>query len=105
VRFVDGEQEVLPGVRVHHVGGHTAGLQIVSVETERGTAVLASDASHYYANLEENRPFNTLHDLPGMYRAFDRIRTLAASPDLIVPGHDPLVLERLQPVADGVVML
>lgn len=38
-------------------------------------------------------------------RAFDRINELAASPDLIVPGHDPLVLDRLKPVGDGIVEL
>jgi glyoxylase-like metal-dependent hydrolase (beta-lactamase superfamily II) len=40
-----------------------------------------------------------------MYRAFERIRERAGAPDLIVPGHDPLVLERLKPVADGIVSL
>ena len=105
VVFVDGEREILPGIWVVKVGGHTAGMQIVTVQTERGQAVLASDASHYYRNLEEGIPFNTLHDLPGMYRAFERIRERAGAPDLIVPGHDPLVLERLKPVADGIVSL
>jgi glyoxylase-like metal-dependent hydrolase (beta-lactamase superfamily II) len=102
VHFIDGEAQVAPGIEVHRVGGHTAGMQIVTVETSRGRAVLASDASHYYANLEQSRPFATLHDLPGMYRAFDRIRELAAAPELILPGHDPLVLERLNRVADGI---
>jgi glyoxylase-like metal-dependent hydrolase (beta-lactamase superfamily II) len=105
VRFVDGEGEILPGVRVHAVGGHTAGMQILTVPVERGQAVLASDASHYYRNLEENIPFPTLHDLPGTYGAFERIRELASAADLIVPGHDPLVLERLREVGPGVVML
>jgi glyoxylase-like metal-dependent hydrolase (beta-lactamase superfamily II) len=105
LRFVDGEQEILPGIRVHHVGGHTAGMQIVSVATARGQAVLASDASHYYRNLEADIPFNTLHDLPGTYHAFQRIRELAAAPELIVPGHDPLVLERLEAAAPGIVKL
>ena len=105
VVFVDGEREILPGIRVVKVGGHTAGMQIVTVQTSRGQAVLASDASHYYRNLEEGIPFNTLHDLPGMYRAFEQIRERAGAPDLIVPGHDPLVLERLKPVADGIVSL
>jgi glyoxylase-like metal-dependent hydrolase (beta-lactamase superfamily II) len=103
IRFVAGEAEILPGICVHAVGGHTAGMQIVSVETARGRAVVASDASHYYRNLEENLPFPTLHDLPGTYRAFERVRALASSPDLFLPGHDPLVLERLRPVAQGVV--
>jgi glyoxylase-like metal-dependent hydrolase (beta-lactamase superfamily II) len=102
VQFVDGEREIVPGIRVHWVGGHTAGMQIVSVDTSRGRAVLASDASHYYANLEENRPFATLHDLPNMYAAFQRIRDLAAVPELILPGHDPLVRERLGQVKDGI---
>jgi glyoxylase-like metal-dependent hydrolase (beta-lactamase superfamily II) len=105
VRFVDGEDDVVDGIRVHHVGGHTAGMQITTVATARGQAVVASDASHYYRNLEARLPFNTLHDLPGMYRAFDRIGQLADSPDLVIPGHDPLVLERLRPVADGIVEL
>lgn len=105
VRFVDGDAEVLPGIAVHKVGGHTAGMQIVTAETARGRAVVASDASHYYRNLEESIPFNTLHDLPGVYRAFDRVRELAGAPELIVPGHDPLVLERLRRVADGIVEL
>ena len=33
VQFVDGDAEVVPGVRVHKLGGHTAGMQIVSVMT------------------------------------------------------------------------
>jgi hypothetical protein len=45
------------------------------------------------------------HDLPGMYYGFQRIRELADRPDLIIPGHDPLVLERLKPVAEGIVSL
>ncbi len=102
VQFVDGEAEILPGIRALRVGGHTAGMQIVSVETARGRAVLASDASHYYANLENDLPFNTLHDLPGCYNAFTRIRELAAAPELILPGHDPLVAERLRPAGERI---
>lgn len=105
LRFVDGRAEVLPGIAVERVGGHTAGMQVIAVDTARGRAVLASDASHYYRNFEERIPFNTLHDIPGTYAAFDRLRELADAPDLIVPGHDPLVLERLKPVADGIVEL
>jgi len=103
--FVDGAREIVPGISVHRVGGHTAGMQIVTAAHARGQAVVASDASHYYRNLEERIPFNTLHDLPGMYRAFDRIRELAGGEDLVIPGHDPLVLERLPRVADGIVEL
>jgi glyoxylase-like metal-dependent hydrolase (beta-lactamase superfamily II) len=101
--FVDGSREIVPGIAVHHVGGHTAGMQIVTVAHARGQAVVASDASHYYRNFEERIPFNTLQDLTRMYSAFDKIRALASSPDLVLPGHDPLVLERLKRVGDGIV--
>jgi glyoxylase-like metal-dependent hydrolase (beta-lactamase superfamily II) len=103
MQFVDGSREIVPGIAVHHVGGHTAGMQIVSVAHARGQAVVASDASHYYRNFEEHIPFNTLQDLPRMYGAFDKIRALASSEDLVLPGHDPLVLERLKKVGDGIV--
>ena len=49
--------ELAPGLTLHHVGGHTMGLQAVRVWTKRGWVVLASDVSHFYANMEEERPF------------------------------------------------
>jgi glyoxylase-like metal-dependent hydrolase (beta-lactamase superfamily II) len=44
VIFHDGSAEVTKGVRVHCVGGHSRGLQVVEVETENGPVCLASDA-------------------------------------------------------------
>jgi glyoxylase-like metal-dependent hydrolase (beta-lactamase superfamily II) len=105
VTFIDGDQEIVPGISVHKVGGHTAGIQMVTVQTREGRAVVTSDASHYYHNIEKNVPFMVIHDLPRMYQAFERIRALADKPELIIPGHDPLVQERLQRVAEGIVSL
>ena len=34
--------KLAPGISLHHVGGHTPGLQIVRVMTGRGWVVLAS---------------------------------------------------------------
>src|SRR6202453_459184 len=56
VSFHSGDGEVAPGVTVHRVGGHSDGLQVVRVETGRGPVVLASDAAHYYANLQRRSP-------------------------------------------------
>ena len=94
LRFVCGTREVAPGITVHRVGGHAAGLQVVRVSTARGNIVLASDATHYYANIEEDRPYSVVNDLAEMYEAFEIVRTLADSPEHVVPGHDPLVMER-----------
>ena len=73
-------------------------MQIITAAHPRGQAVLASDAAHYYRNFQERIPFNTLHDIPGTYHAFQRLYDLASSPDLILPGHDPLVLEKLKKI-------
>ena len=51
------------GLTVHHVGGHTMGLQVVRVWTRRGWVVLASDASHLYANMEQGRPFPIVYNV------------------------------------------
>jgi glyoxylase-like metal-dependent hydrolase (beta-lactamase superfamily II) len=100
VRFVDGDEEMAPGITLHRVGGHAPGLQVVRVQTADGPLVLASDATHFYENLHEDRPFAIVHSLPGMYDAFDRVRALAGGDDdRIVPGHDPLVLERYAPAS------
>ncbi|MFB4280307.1 N-acyl homoserine lactonase family protein [Nonomuraea sp. MTCD27] len=105
VRVVDGDAFVVPGLSVHLVGGHTAGMQVVRVETSRGHVVLASDASHFYENIEGDRPFPILHSMTGMYGAFDRIKELADAPGLVVAGHDPLVLERFPRATPDVALI
>ncbi len=101
LRFVNGSAEVLPGIEVHKAGGHSAGLQVVRVKTGRGNVVLASDAAHFYANMEQDRPFSIVHDLAHMYGAFDLVLSLADSPEHVVPGHDPLVMQHFPPVREG----
>lgn len=94
VVFHDGSTELAPGISVHLVGGHTNGLQVVRVRTRRGWIVLASDASHLYANMEEGRPFPIVYNVGDMLEGFRRVRELADSPDHVIPGHDPEVLRR-----------
>ncbi len=98
VQFHDGDTELAPGLSLHRVGGHSAGLQIVRVWTRRGWVVLASDAAHLYANFIERRPFPVVVNLAEMLEGFGLLYRLAASPSHIVPGHDPLVLQQY-PVA------
>jgi glyoxylase-like metal-dependent hydrolase (beta-lactamase superfamily II) len=94
VQFHDGVDELAPGVTVHHIGGHTMGLQSVRVNTARGQVVLASDASHFYAHIEQERAFPILYNLGELLEGYRLLRRLASSDQHIVPGHDPLVLQR-----------
>jgi glyoxylase-like metal-dependent hydrolase (beta-lactamase superfamily II) len=106
VRFHDGTEELAPGLTVHHVGGHTMGLQILRVRTRRGWVVLASDATHFYANLEQGRPFPIVYNVADMLDGHQTIKRLADSPHHIIPGHDPLVLQRYpapKPGLEGIV--
>ncbi len=94
VAFCDGDAELAPGISVHLVGGHTMGLQFVRVHTRRGWVVVASDASHYYANMLERRPYPTVFSVGDMIQGWERLFAAAGSPDHVVPGHDPEVLRR-----------
>jgi len=56
--------------------------------------VLASDASHYYANMEQERPFPIVYNVADMLAGHKKAYALAASRRHVIPGHDPLVLKR-----------
>jgi glyoxylase-like metal-dependent hydrolase (beta-lactamase superfamily II) len=107
VVFYQGTAELAPGISIHRIGGHTAGLQCVRVATERGWVVLASDASHYYEHMETGRCFPTTFHLGETVEGYDTLRRLAASPRHVIPGHDPLVMQRYPapaPALEGIVV-
>ncbi len=107
VVFHDGDAELVPGLHLHRVGGHSAGLQLVRVWARRGWVVVASDASHLYANFEQRRPFPIVYNVAEMLEGFEMLYRLADSPDHIVPGHDPLVMKYYpapKPELDGIVV-
>jgi len=99
--FHDGSADLVPGVSVHHVGGHSLGLQVMRVRTRRGFVVLASDATHFYAHMEQGRVFPITADVPGVLEGYATLRRLATSEDHIIPGHDPLVMARYPASAPG----
>jgi len=106
VQFHAGDAQIAPGISVHLIGGHTMGLQAVRVATRRGHVVLASDASHFYANMGEARPFPIVYNVADMMEGWAKLRSLADSADHVIPGHDPIVLERypaVSPALAGIV--
>ncbi|MEM1365363.1 MAG: N-acyl homoserine lactonase family protein [Pseudomonadota bacterium] len=100
VQFYDGTGQVAPGVTVHCTGGHSRGLQAVRVATRNGSLVLASDAAHYYENWMAKKPFPIVVDMQNMLDGFETIQSLASAPELVIPGHDPLV-RKIFPAVDG----
>jgi len=50
---VDGDHELLPGVRLLAAPGHTRGSQIVVLDTAEGTEVIAGDAAVWGGELDD----------------------------------------------------
>jgi len=96
VTVVDGDRELRPGLQLRLIAGHTRGSQVVRVHTERGWVVLACDGVHYFDNLAERNPFPALVDVEQVLDGYERIESLASSPDHIVPGHDPAIFRRYE---------
>lgn len=96
LELLDGDAAILGAVRVHHLGGHTPGMQAVEVRGATSTVVLASDAAHLYANLEKQVPFPVLHDVPTSCLAFERLDALRNAGATVVPGHDGAVMARFE---------
>jgi glyoxylase-like metal-dependent hydrolase (beta-lactamase superfamily II) len=95
VQFHNGDDELAPGVTLHRIGGHTKGLQCVRVDTARGQVVLMSDASHFYAHIEQQRAFPIVYNVGDLLDGYNKLKRLAGgSMKHLIPGHDPLVLER-----------
>jgi glyoxylase-like metal-dependent hydrolase (beta-lactamase superfamily II) len=93
---------LIPGIELHEIGGHTPGQLAVVVEMPEGPVILASDAIHYYEELELDRPFAVLDSLADMYRGYEQIREWQKRPGaLLIPGHDPDVMNRFAPVDRG----
>jgi glyoxylase-like metal-dependent hydrolase (beta-lactamase superfamily II) len=95
VRRLLGGEEIAPGVHAVRVGGHTPGQMVLAVFADGvPPVVLASDAVHFYDELENERPFAVIANLAEMYEAYDIVRELAGADGHVVPGHDPEVMER-----------
>ncbi len=94
VVFHRGDEELATGITLHFVGGHTMGLQMVRVWTRRGWVLLASDATHYYANMERELVYPFTYNIGDVLEGYARARQLAEFPAHVIPGHDPEVMKK-----------
>jgi glyoxylase-like metal-dependent hydrolase (beta-lactamase superfamily II) len=85
------DAEIVPGVRTMWFGGHSRCSQGVAVDTADGVAVIGGDTICLYEHFEQRRAIGIIEDLAEGLAAVDRAREVA---DIILPGHDPRVLER-----------
>jgi glyoxylase-like metal-dependent hydrolase (beta-lactamase superfamily II) len=106
VIYHDGDGELAPGLRLHVFPGHSAKLQGLEVRTPRGPVLLASDASHYYANVLAARPYAVTIDVGATLDTYQRLQHIAGAPDRLIPGHDPKIRKLFAPITvNGVELL
>lgn len=99
IDFHDEVTQLADGFSIHRIGGHTGGMQVARVFTQRGWVVIASDATHFYANYRNNLVFPLVYDIKALLDGYCRIRQLADSDDHVIPGHDSRVMQIYPPVS------
>jgi len=106
IRFIDGDSiEIIPGIRVFTGSTHTFESQHLLVETKTEKVMIASDDSWFYYNLDHELSVSLVRDPDAYIKSLQRMKSLVSDPDLIIPGHDPLVMTRFTRVAEGVVRI
>ncbi|MBD3181091.1 MBL fold metallo-hydrolase [Candidatus Poribacteria bacterium] len=84
------DEEVMPGIRTFWLGCHSVCSQAVAVDTTQGTVVFTGDVVYKYKNMENNIPIGWAEPEPCL-EAMKKIRKVA---DIVIPSHDPEILER-----------
>jgi N-acyl homoserine lactone hydrolase len=90
---IEGDAEVVPGIRVIHVAGHSPGTQAVSIETETGKVILSG-----FCSIRDNfSPPEKMRKIwpvltPGVHvdslEAFNSAKRIKGLGHVIVPIHD-----------------
>ncbi|MGD2120946.1 MAG: N-acyl homoserine lactonase family protein [Gemmatimonadota bacterium] len=93
--FIEGDaQEIYPGIRAYTGPKHTYSSQYLGIETGDETVVLASDNLVAYGAFGLRFPPSLSLDPTADPIAHHRMRGIASSIDLIIPGHDTAVFDR-----------
>ncbi|MER3399083.1 MAG: hypothetical protein C4316_11270 [Chloroflexota bacterium] len=89
LELLEGDAEILPGIRTVVTGGHTPAHQMVYVELDSGRAILTGDAAYIVEmNVRRQVPFGYYINLDEVMAALKRI---AREGKYILPTHDPEV--------------
>ncbi|MDO4479231.1 MAG: N-acyl homoserine lactonase family protein [Lachnospiraceae bacterium] len=87
LKLIDGEAEIVPGVRVFPVPGHTPGAQAVEVDTAKGKAIISGFCCTKDVFPEGGGVTPGIH--VSAVDAFDSVNKVIARADIIIPQHDP----------------
>lgn len=108
LKLIKGDDlEIFPGIRVYIGSKHSFENQYLLVNSNSKTnkVIIASDAVWFYYNLMNLLPATICIDPKAYVAAMERMKTLVANPDFIIPGHDDLVFTKFPEVSEWVVKI
>ena len=91
--LVDGKVELIPGISLVPLPGHTPGMQGVLVSTNEGNRFIVSDAIPIYENWENYNPRLPSAIMTSLVDYFATIKVIESYDCPIIPGHDARVFE------------
>jgi N-acyl homoserine lactone hydrolase len=93
-QLIEGDTQIVEGVRILHTPGHTPGSQSVMVDTEKGKAIISGLCSRR-ENFEPPEPLRQFTPVvvPGnhsdLHEAFTSMLRIKEEADIVIPTHDP----------------
>ncbi len=90
LRLLDGEEEIIPGIAVIPVEGHTPGQQLVLLETEDGNLLYCGDLIPLASHI--NLPYIMAYDHQPLVTLEEKARILGRAADegwILFFEHDP----------------
>lgn len=87
------EGEVMPGVTVSYLGGHSVCSLAVRIETPSGAAVVCSDDVYRYDLLEKGIMARLRVTRTSLLAATERLVGMADAGAILLPCHDPSLFE------------
>ncbi len=101
--LIDGEAEIIPGVRVYPTPGHTVGHQAVEIDTKDGVYHAIGDAVFLLDNLKEIpeihydiTPPSRFTNIVEWWYSVREIKKRMTSMDMLLPTHEPSLVERFK---------
>ena len=105
VELIDGDYILNDNIKIHWVGGHTPGTHIVSIQTNKGLYVFASDLGSLYLNIRKEIVPGIFQNLLDCLNGLRKIRNLAKDEKLIIPSHDLEISKNFMVEDEGIILL
>ena len=112
--MIDGDLEIVPGVKLYKAPGHSLGSQLITAETAKGTMVILGDLCgrlcYFFPEIDEITdlygkkhklktnvelygpaiPSTIIYDYFAFYDSVYKAKALAqGKPEFVLPGHEP----------------